>query len=576
MEIMRVFRGFLLIVAVAASFPALAGSFQNPGQKDKETPDDSILDEKILRDAKVAVDAPSLLKYFRDRTYKEADPKRLATLIAELGDAKFAVREKAYSDLLALGTTALAVLKEAANHSDEEIRKRAIELQLRIEERADPSVQAATARLIGHRKPEGAAEVLLNYLPFAADESVIDDIGKALTKVTLRDGKVEPVVTAAVKDKLAVKRAAAGAALATAQAKDHLEAARTLLKDAQPAVRLRVAHAFVLAGRDRDAVQVLIDCLKDLPPEKSWTAEELLLRMAGEKAPQVSLGTDEPTRLKCFQAWNDWWKDNGKKIDLAKIDFTNTLLGYTLVLYQNQPVAGKPFKACGWVEELDVAKNVRWKIEVPNLTMYASVVGPDRVLVVERQGQRVTERDFKGNVKWEKAIPGTNVLSAQRLTNGNTFIVANNMLVEYDPKGKEVYSYRRQNFDLYRGRKMRNGDVVIITNQGLVLRLDSKTNKELKSFKVGFLNNLYGTLEELPNGNLLIPQYQQNRVAEFDATGKEVWSVAVNSPSSATRLPNGNTLVSSLVGRRVAEYDRAGREVWSVALDGPVYVARKR
>ena len=42
--------------------------------------------------------------------------------------------------------------------------------------------------------------------------------------------------------------------------------------------------------------------------------------------------------------------------------------------------------------------------------------GPDRVLVTEFQGQRVSERNFKGEVKWEKALNG-NPLSAQRLVN---------------------------------------------------------------------------------------------------------------------------------------------------------------
>src|SRR5262249_61200985 len=129
--------------------------------------------------------------------------------------------------------------------------------------------------------------------------------------------------------------------------------------------------------------------------------------------------------------------------------------------------------------------------------------------------------------------------------------------------------------DIYRGRKMRNGDAVFITTQGLVVRVD-KNGKELKSFNVGFLGNLYGTLEELPNGNLLLPLYQQNRVVEFDPSGKEAWSLQVNNPCSATRLPNGNTLVACQANRRVVEFDRNRREVWSAEVDGPVFVARQR
>src|SRR5207249_6524634 len=144
----------------------------------------------------------------------------------------------------------------------------------------------------------------------------------------------------------------------------------------------------------------------------------------------------------------------------------------------------------------------------------------------ERNNQRITIRDFKGNIKWEKATGG-NVLSAQRLANGNYFVVTQNTVAEYDGNGKETFFHQRPNFDIYRGRKMRNGDVVIITTQGLLIRMDGKTQKELKTFNVGFLGNIYGTVEELPNGNLLLPLYQSGKVSEYDANGKEVWSVAV-------------------------------------------------
>src|SRR5438105_3779625 len=154
---MRAARLFPLIAAPVAVFPA-ASACLPPRRKKQEKEaafDESALGEKILRAAKLSVEGPALLKYFRDRTYKEADAKRLALLVRQLGDKEFKVREQAFADLLALGATALAVLKEALNSPDEEVAKRAAELRARIEERANPAVQAATARLIGHRQPEG-------------------------------------------------------------------------------------------------------------------------------------------------------------------------------------------------------------------------------------------------------------------------------------------------------------------------------------------------------------------------------------------------------------------------------------
>jgi hypothetical protein len=587
---MRALRTPLFLAALCVCLPATSAFQDQPVKgkgKDKDQPketavDPSAMDERILRDAKLPVDGPALLQYLRDRTFSDPDAKMIATLVQQLGDKKFAVREKAFNELLQMGNSLLVqkALKDAAGNPDQETRDRVTELRKRIEERADPAVQAATARLIGARKPEGAAEVLLAYLPFAADTFVVDDICTALEKVAVRGGKAEKAALEALKDKEPLKRGAAGAGLVLGGDKEHLDAVRGLLKDPDAGVRLRVGLAFV-QQRDKTAVQTLINCLKELDADKVWRAEELLHRIAGEDAPQVALGGDAAARVRCYTAWNDWWKAHEAKTDLAKIDFGPVTLGYTLVVYQHRPMAGKPFKAGTTVCEFDAAKNLRWKFELTTFAVDAQVVGPDRVLVAERNPPKVTERDFKGELKWElkweagKPAPN-NIVGVQRLPNGHTFVVTLNAVFEYDRDGKEVFGYTRQQFDLYRGRKLRNGDVLVITNQGQALRIDAKTKKELKGFNVGFIGIQYGNVEELPNGNLLVALYQQSRVAEFDPNGKEVWSAAIANPVTAQRLGNGNTLVACWSTGRVVELDRAGREVWTHNIEGTLYLAKRR
>lgn len=68
----------------------------------------------------------------------------------------------------------------------------------------------------------------------------------------------------------------------------------------------------------------------------------------------------------------------------------------------------------------------------------------------------------------------------------------------------------------------------------------------------------------LPDGNLLVAAYRDNRVIEFDPSGNEIWSFAdVVNPSDAERLPDGNTLIADSSNTRVVEVDRDGRIVWS-------------
>lgn len=537
-------------------------------EKVEKEPDTAAEDQKTLQDIGVKVDGAALLEYFRKRTFAEADPAKVKAFIEQLGDEDFLTREKAHEQLLALGPGAMAGLKLAENHTDAETRRRVGELKAVIEAKADPNIQGAVARMVGRLKPAGSGEVLLAYLPFAADLSVVDEICSALGHVARRDGKADPAVVKAIEDKHALRRAAAGQALAESGMADQLPGARKLLKDSEPAVRLRVSMALV-KQKEKEALPVLIDCLASLPREQLWPAEELLSRLAGEQAPSISLGTSEPERKACRDAWAKWHEQQGDKLDLAKLNLAQATLGYTLLVQQriNGP-------AIGQVLELDKNKKVRWTFDLGTYPVDAQIVGPDRVLIAEYQGGRISIRDFKGNAKWELAVNG-NPIGVQKLPNGNFFVVMQNRLVEYDPKGKEVFNFLGPL--MFRARKLTNGEVIFITNTGQLVRMEAKTQKQLKSFAVGNLASLFGNVEILPNGNVLVPQFQNNQVVQFDRDGKQVGNpISVNFPNSVVRLNNGNILVGSLNNRSVTEFDRNGRAIWTHQSDGMVFNARRR
>src|SRR5262245_6265596 len=199
-----------------------AGKDKEPG-KDKqpgkeEEPDTSADDLRVLKDGGLKPDGPVLIEYFRERTFKEADPKQVDKLIRELGDEDFIVREQAYADLLKLGTSALAAIRLASEHAkDPEAKRRAVELRQRIESRQEPIVQVAVARTLGRLKTAGAAETILAFLPFAADAHVTDQLCKVLAGLTVIDGKVDPVIVQGLKERHPIKRGAAGEAIARAK-----------------------------------------------------------------------------------------------------------------------------------------------------------------------------------------------------------------------------------------------------------------------------------------------------------------------------------------------------------------------
>jgi HEAT repeats len=554
-------------------------------QTKADGPSDPVADDqKLLRGLGLGIDGPALLDYFKKRTFPEADAKEMAALIKQLGDEEFVVREKAYDRLMTLGVGALVGIKEAAKSKDAEVSRRADDILHHIESKADPAVQIATTRLIALGKPAGAGQVLLNYLPFAADSQVTDEICKALAAVAVVNGKADPVVVKSLTDKIPVKRGAAGEALARAKVGDELPTVRKLLKDPDPSVRLRVGLALVPL-KEKEVLPVLVDCLAYLNPDQLWPVEEILVKLAGEKSPSISLGSTEETRKACRDAWQAWLDKEGKTIDLAKLEEAQTMLGYTLVVALNRKVnaVGGVNRVVQTAEvmELDASKKPRWKFEMQNNVypvdgQVVRVNGADRVLLAEYQGGRVSERDFKGEVKWEKAVGG-NPIGVQRLPNGNTFVIMQNRLLEIDRDGNEKFNLVRPSNDIMRARKLLNGDVAMVTSNGMFTRMEGKTQKTTLTFHVGPVGAIFGSMDVLPDGGVLLPDLQQSRVVEYNAAGKEVKSIAVQwQPNSVMRLPNGNTLISSQNTKKIAEYDRNGQLMWSHEIEGNPLNVRRR
>lgn len=519
-------------------------------------------DEQTLKTAGVSTDGPALLDYLRRLIATTANRDKIKELIRKLGDDSFDVREKASHDLIALGRPAIPFLRQAMTDTDLEVVRRAENCIRLIDQGGVASYPAATIRLIALKKPAGAAEVLLNYLPVAEDESIADEVRTALATVALRDGKPDALLVGALSDKTPLRRAAAAEALCRAGAVDQKPAVVALLKDAEPTVRLRVGLALANL-KERAALPVLIELLDQLPAAQLWAVEEVLLKLAGDQAPSVSLNDTEAARKKCREAWTAWWKEHGEKVDLARITNPPQLLGYTLVVLLDR----------GVVVELDKENKTRIQFEGVQFPLDVQILPGDRILVAEQQGDRVCERNAKGEVLWEKKVEAP--LVAQRLPNGNTFIANRTQLLEVDRTGKEVFSHVPPDGDgIMRAVKLRNGDIGIVTLGQNFTRLDS-TGAKLRSFPVA-VNTSGGRIEVLPNGHVLIPQMRDNKVVEYDADGKVVWSVTVEQPIAAVRLPNGNTLATSMTQKRAVEFDKSGKEVWEYRSDTRVTRALRR
>jgi HEAT repeat protein len=512
-------------------------------------------------------DSDRLLNDLRKRTPTAAMRRKCEALIRQLGDNNFAVREKAEAQVRAMGALALPLLRRAVKDPDLEVSRRARTCLADLERDKNLPLPLATPRLIALRKPSGAAQTLLEFTPYTDEETTQGDVQIALNSVSFRDGKPEPDVVRALSDATGARRAAAAEALCLGGDREHLPVIRKMLSDTDPNVRLKTALA--LAGaRERAAVTTLINLIGELPTAQSAPAEEYLYRVAQDHAPtNLPPGDKGDNRKKRKTAWEAWWKTNGERVALVDRYPSNAVERYhgyiLMVMPQN-----------GVVTELGADRKPRWELKGLRWPRDAVVLGPDRILVAEYNGNCITERNLRGEILWQKQLPGAYPVAVQRLRNGHTFITCQNKLVEIDRGGREVLTIDRPQNDTVMARKMRDGQIILVSQNSACIRLDA-TGKEVKQFQVQMA--WHNGIDILANGHIIIPAIWMNRVIEYDQEGKSVWEANSMQPMAACRLPGGNTLIGNQMWpSKVLELDVTGKQVSEINASNHVYRIRTR
>jgi len=313
----------------------------------------------------------------------------------------------------------------------------------------------------------------------------------------------------------------------------------------------------------------LIALLGESAAARGWRVEDLLYRVAGESGPTVSLGGgDAEARKRCREAWQTWWKKNEARVDLAKVNLVDPVLGLTLYCeYDNNAGGGRV-----WLSGPD--GKMRWEINGLAGPNDARLLPGGRVLIAERNANKVTERDQTGKVLWQQQVEG-GVIAADRLPNGNTLVTTWNTIVEITPAGKHVWSSEGIGFRY--AYRVRNGHIVGITAAGQVVEYDA-AGKKLRTVTpaqhaagAGY----WATVELLPSGRFLLALGTSGRVVEIDNDGRIHWEGNVNNVVFATRLRNGNTLGCDFEGRQVVELDRTGKQIKQQTLTGRPFAVRR-
>jgi HEAT repeat protein len=521
-------------------------------------------DEALLQKAHAPRDGAGLCQFLRQRSVTDERRRELQRLIRDLASRRFSVRQGAVRALISQGTPALPLLREALTNPDIEVSTRAAQCVEAINRGPGPDLAAAAVRSLARRAPPEAVATLLFYLPYAENEVVAEEVASALVALCDRHGKVEPALMAALRDPLGARRGAAAYVVGCKGGSVQQAEVRRLLTDRDPAVRFQAAYGLV-SGHDGRAVSVLIALLRDGSDPAACLAEEVLLRLAGDQAPGVTVREATPeARQKTAAEWEAWWRRQARVFDWSRVQVGP--LGGALVAELETDV----------VWEAGPGGKVRWEMEDLQGPYDVQALAGGRVLVAEYTGQRVTERDRRGRVLWEYRLDSP--VSCCRLPGGNTLLATTRGVMEITGRDRKLFSFNvsKEEQPVYGACKARGSGMVYIICETGLLTLDP-SHKPLTAKRVPMQGEVLD-VEALPEGHLLVTvkEGRDTRIVEMNEAGKTVWETRVKRASSATRLANGQVLAVSKSDRQMIQLDRAGKVVWQKGTAGrPVRVHRR-
>jgi hypothetical protein len=185
-----------------------------------------------------------------------------------------------------------------------------------------------------------------------------------------------------------------------------------------------------------------------------------------------------------------------------------------------------------------------------------------------------------GKIVWSYTHPANGEISDATLyANGNILFAHQHGVTEINAAKQVVWNYDAPaNTEIHTAQRIGRDHVLFIQNGNpallkVVNTVTGVAEKEIV-LPVGNPKSTHGQFRHArltPAGTLLVAHMDLGRVSEYDAGGKEVWSVAVPGPWSATPLKNGNILVCDK-NRAVREINREGKTVWQFApTDAPGY-----
>lgn len=275
-------------------------------------------DERTVRNAGLETDTESILNYFKKKV--PSDPEafllRLQTLVKQLGDESFAIREEATEQLVSLGFAALSELEKVRNSNDFEIRWRVKTCLDKLNSEETGKLQQAMIRILAERRSTEALLPLIDFLPFAGDDIIREEIRSTLVAIAVEQESAHPILLLALEKKSKQVRMETAILLGRCGIASARMPLRKLLDDPQPSIRLGAAIGLIYL-QDKEAVEPLIRLVEELTTAEIDRVEDLLLTLGGDQGPAIEMGKTSEQKKRWMEAHLNWWKKHRDSIDLA-------------------------------------------------------------------------------------------------------------------------------------------------------------------------------------------------------------------------------------------------------------------
>ena len=321
--------------------------------------------------------------------------KRVKELIAQLGDAKFTVREEAHNELAKLPVLPRGELKKAAEGGDPEIKARVKQLlESRSVEHAGRILHAALTTVHKH-KLKGLAPDILQAIE-GHDGVFWQALDEALeTTATADDVKL---LKETLEKKTPGLRIAATRTLSKIAGDDQAAVFVPLLKDEDERVVLTAARALADRG-DRACLPALVKLLDSSKAGVRLSAMQALRFLSGKKF-GFRVSDEADARKPAIAAWKKWVESEGKT---AKLAFPVESTGQ-IALFNGVDLSGWKFVRSGKVAPDKDAASV-WKAEEGMLRLGAH--GGDAVLAgYLRTDKKYTDYRLSLEYRWPEGSAG--------------------------------------------------------------------------------------------------------------------------------------------------------------------------